>query len=184
MTQCPKCRSVYVTNTIFCAECGVYLPEVKELRTEPFDADLIPWGRDSHSIHEADTAPLDPETRSIRLRISNCPTESTNGADSQRRELEIALVRPIRLGRLDPVEGVYPEIDLTEDAAKERGVSREHARIFRHGDAVEVEDLGSTNGTLLNGALLPPYRPVSLQDGDQLQLGSLMIEVSFGVHRP
>jgi len=175
---------VYVTNTIFCAECGVYLPEVKELRTEPFDADLIPWGRDSHSIHEADTAPLDPETRSIRLRISNCPTESTNGADSQRRELEIALVRPIRLGRLDPVEGVYPEIDLTEDAAKERGVSREHARIFRHGDAVEVEDLGSTNGTLLNGALLPPYRPVSLQDGDQLQLGSLMIEVNFGVHRP
>ena len=90
------------------------------------------------------------------------------------------MIRPIRLGRVDPKEGVYPEVDLTD--AKKDGVSREHACIFRRGHAVEVEDLGSTNGTLLNGSRLAPYQPASLNDGDQLQLGNLLVEVSFDVH--
>jgi pSer/pThr/pTyr-binding forkhead associated (FHA) protein len=42
-----------------------------------------------------------------------------------------------------------------------------------------VEDLGSTNGTLLNGIRLDPYMPETLKDGDQLQLGKLLIEVKL-----
>jgi len=95
------------------------------------------------------------------------------------RELEIPLTKPIRLGRIDPKEGVYPDIDLTVDLAMEHGVSREHACIFRRGNAVEIEDLASTNGTMLNGTRLAPYLPVPIKDGDQLQLGKLLIEVSF-----
>jgi len=93
--------------------------------------------------------------------------------------LEIPLTKPIRLGRIDPREGVYPDIDLTIDLAMEHGVSREHACIFRRGNAVEIEDLASTNGTMLNGTRLAPYLPVPIKDGDQLQLGKLLIEVSF-----
>ncbi|GAB4548207.1 MAG: hypothetical protein Kow0063_43170 [Anaerolineae bacterium] len=96
------------------------------------------------------------------------------------RELEIPLSRPIRLGRIDPRQGVYPDVDLTDDLALEYGVSRKHACIFRRGNIVELEDLGSTNGTFLNGTRLAPYLPVPLKDGDQLQLGRLLIEVSFG----
>jgi pSer/pThr/pTyr-binding forkhead associated (FHA) protein len=45
-----------------------------------------------------------------------------------------------------------------------------------------VEDLGSTNGTLLNGERLSPYIPEILKDGDQLQLGKLLIEVCLEPH--
>lgn len=48
-------------------------------------------------------------------------------------------------------------------------LSREHARLFRKGESVYVEDLGSANGTFLNGAsVLEPRRIV---DGDRLELG-------------
>ena len=53
---------------------------------------------------------------------------------------------------------------------------------LRRGHAVEVEDLGSTNGTLLNGVPLKPYRPASLNDGDQLQLGQLVVKIEFDIH--
>jgi hypothetical protein len=182
MAQCPTCYATYVTNTVFCTECGAYLPVPKELRTEPLETSQIPWIEDTASLFATDPDLLDPDLLTIRLRIStlDCAQDRPNGKAGQERELQIALIRPIRLGRVDPKEGVYPEVDLTD--AKKDGVSREHACIFRRGHAVEVEDLGSTNGTLLNGSRLAPYQPASLNDGDQLQLGNLLVEVSFDVH--
>lgn len=182
MTQCPTCHATFVTNTIFCAECGAYLPEPKELRTEPIEASQIPWPEDATSLFATDTDLLDPDLLTIRLRISplDCSRGQPNGKAGEARELQVTLIKPIRLGRVDPKEGVYPEVDLTD--AKKHGVSREHACIYRRGHAVEVEDLGSINGTLLNGSRLAPYKPTSLHDGDQLQLGNLLVEVSFDVH--
>jgi pSer/pThr/pTyr-binding forkhead associated (FHA) protein len=78
---------------------------------------------------------------------------------------------------MDPNQSIYPEIDLTDDLALAYGVSRRHACIYRRGNDVEVEDLGSINGTLLNGKRLAPYIAEPLKDGDQLQLGKLLIEV-------
>jgi len=80
---------------------------------------------------------------------------------------------------MDPGQDIYPDVDLTEDLAVEYGVSREHACIFQRGSMVVVEDLGSTNGTLLNRERLAPFLPQPLKDGDQLQLGELLIEVRF-----
>lgn len=49
------------------------------------------------------------------------------------------------------------------------GVSRLHARIYRNGDVTFIEDLGSTNGTLVNGT--PLTSPAVLSDGDKIQIG-------------
>jgi pSer/pThr/pTyr-binding forkhead associated (FHA) protein len=49
-------------------------------------------------------------------------------------------------------------------------ISRRHARISRIGDAWQVEDLGSSNGTFLNGHRITK-RPVELSSGDRLHLG-------------
>jgi pSer/pThr/pTyr-binding forkhead associated (FHA) protein len=48
-------------------------------------------------------------------------------------------------------------------------VSRDHARVERAGDGFVVEDLGSLNGTLLNGEHLSGRSP--LRDGDTLTIG-------------
>ena len=169
MIQCPVCRIVYISNTIFCPECGAYLLAERELGTDPIEAAQIRWFRDDEAQAKAlglsEATPL-----TIRLRI---------GQGDQARELEISLVKPIRLGRNDPVEHVFPEIDLTDSLGREYGVSRQHACIFQRGETVEVQDLASTNGTLLNGQRLAPYVSEPLRDGDQLQLGMLLIDVSF-----
>ena len=48
-------------------------------------------------------------------------------------------------------------------------VSRHHARITRQGQATVIEDLGSANGTFVNGVRLTAARP--LTNGDVISLG-------------
>lgn len=52
----------------------------------------------------------------------------------------------------------------------DHGVSRRHARILERAGRCYAEDLGSSNGTLLNGALLQGEQP--LRDGDTLGVGT------------
>jgi pSer/pThr/pTyr-binding forkhead associated (FHA) protein len=51
-----------------------------------------------------------------------------------------------------------------------------HARIFRRGDRVMVEDLGSTNGTYVNSERIT--KPTRLSRGDLLQIGATVFEVT------
>lgn len=55
------------------------------------------------------------------------------------------------------------EVDYALDDA---GISRIHAEIVREDGNLVVKDLGSRNGTSLNGKTLVPYRTYPLQDGD------------------
>jgi pSer/pThr/pTyr-binding forkhead associated (FHA) protein len=54
-------------------------------------------------------------------------------------------------------------------------VSQLHARVFRHDRDLFVEDLGSTNGTFLNGKKVSS--PVSVRKGDRIQFGRTTMEV-------
>jgi pSer/pThr/pTyr-binding forkhead associated (FHA) protein len=54
-------------------------------------------------------------------------------------------------------------------------VSTVHARLFRRGDDVYVEDLGSRNGTYLNGS--PVAGVTRLRRGDRVQFGQTIGEV-------
>jgi len=44
---------------------------------------------------------------------------------------------------------------------------------------VVIEDLGSINGTFVNGKRLAPYLPETLSNGDIVQIGRLLIEVEL-----
>lgn len=72
------------------------------------------------------------------------------------------------IGRLSEKRGVFPEIDLTLDEA----VSHRHAllNISPEGQ-LTVRDIGSSNGTMLNGAELKPLEDIPLNAGDTLTLG-------------
>jgi hypothetical protein len=58
--------------------------------------------------------------------------------------------------------------------------SRQHACIRLAGDAVTIQDLGSTNGVWVNGERLG-VRPRTLRDGDRLLIGTTEISV-FALH--
>ncbi len=55
------------------------------------------------------------------------------------------------------------------------GVSRKHARIFAEGDAYFVEDMGSSNGTKVNGNVIKKHL---LADGDAVSLGPVVFNFS------
>ena len=52
-------------------------------------------------------------------------------------------------------------------------VSRRHARLSLAGEALQVEDLGSTNGTAVGGKALRAGEPVVLHAGNKLRLGDV-----------
>jgi len=165
---CPFCGAKQVPNTIFCSECGIYLLDDENKGTESLDFGKISWGDDDE---EKTTDPLVPKTGQLAIRLK---------IGDHEREMQAMLTKAIHLGRLDPASDVFPEIDLTNDNGLEKGVSRRHARIIRRDSSVVVEDLGSINGTFVNGKRLTPYIGETLNDGDQLQLGNLMIQIYMG----
>lgn len=64
-------------------------------------------------------------------------------------------------------------------------ISRRHAHLWHEGDAIFLEDLGSTNGTFVNNTRL--YDRVELYDGDEIQVGDafrLLFTSPGGVTRP
>ena len=65
-------------------------------------------------------------------------------------------------------------------ALNDRMVSQLHARIFRRNGQLFVEDLGSTNGTLLNGQKVSASQPSAIRKGDRLQVGKTVLEVTSG----
>jgi hypothetical protein len=83
------------------------------------------------------------------------------------------------LGRFETSadDGLY--IDLVPYEAVEKGVSRFHAALFRSEAMLVIQDLHSTNGTVLNGRLLLPNEQQRLHDGDEIYLGMLRIDIAF-----
>jgi pSer/pThr/pTyr-binding forkhead associated (FHA) protein len=55
-------------------------------------------------------------------------------------------------------------------------VSRKHAKITYEGGGYLIEDVGSTNGTLLNGNEIKGLGKQALKDGDQIQLGTTLFK--------
>lgn len=56
-------------------------------------------------------------------------------------------------------------------------VSGRHARLTWDGSAWWIEDLGSSNGTLLDGTPCPPHIPCQAASGARLSLGEMVFEL-------
>src|SRR6266404_4071837 len=83
------------------------------------------------------------------------------------RELPLTGSR-LTLGRTEPADLVI----------NDQSLSRVHASINRDGERVWIVDEGSTNGSLVNGAPVPPSG-TPLRDGDEIYLGNTTIVVAF-----
>ncbi|MFN7251938.1 MAG: DUF6382 domain-containing protein [Anaerobacillus sp.] len=84
----------------------------------------------------------------------------------------------IQITKLPFVIGRNPE--KAQYAEKTAGVSRTHIEFEKNGENVAVRDLGSKNGTDLNGQRLVPYKLHMLQDGDQIKVGKVVYTFKTG----
>jgi len=85
----------------------------------------------------------------------------------------------IIFGRADQSSPHQPDVDLSPFGALEKGVSRVHAAIDRSDDVLTLVDMGSSNGTNLNGQRLTADQPRVLRDGDEIRFGKLVVHLYF-----
>lgn len=75
------------------------------------------------------------------------------------------------VGRRDPVTGIHPDIDLTP-VDNQRSISRRHAKLYKRGIKYFVaEDLGTMNGTFVNGERIDTGQPIEIRPGDEVRFG-------------
>ena len=173
MIKCPKCDAIYPLNTLFCSECGEYLTTNGQTTTAIRFSEA---GGEDDSFADGDGA----QPAKSEQSASHDSSESVTlliGEALQR--ITVPLKSDLLLGRLDPVNNNYPDVNLAAYGGTEQGVSRRHARILYTDGTLEIEDLGSVNGSTLNGTPLTPYMAHPLATGDVLQLGKLTIKIIF-----
>lgn len=107
------------------------------------------------SLPESDTVEKDPDQHTLVIRMRNFSASYTITKDVT------------TIGRPDSATQNYPDVEIELDD----GVSRKHAEIrFKNGNYYVV-DIGSTNGSLLNGDLLEPDVEMKLNHGDRIRVG-------------
>ena len=111
--------------------------------------------------------------------VPSMPTDGTAKVPRRQRVTELRVVAPkrhkghqIEIGSEPLVIGRSENTDLS--VADDSFLSNVHARIWIANGAAVVEDLGSTNGTLVNGNRISDV--VALRPGDRIQMGSLVVE--------
>ncbi len=152
---CGFCGQRIVATDLFCAFCGSKQPIAQ------------------HGVHS--------EIYSRSAGTAKLLIEGTSELDAPVFTLE----KPENLvGRRDPQSNIFPEIDLSKYDPQTK-ISRRHARIWREGENYLVEDLGSSNGTILMAGYsdmvrLPPRQPHILGNGDRLRLGDTTLHFLSG----
>lgn len=89
-----------------------------------------------------------------------------------RRRIALPNSGGLVLGRFDPNVNSSADVDLHYDDQKKLSVSRRHARVLGLQNGHTIEDLGSTNGTRLNGRALEIGEVAPLKPGDLVTLGN------------
>lgn len=91
-------------------------------------------------------------------------------------EFHLSIGSETTIGRADPVTGICPDVDLT-DVDVDRSTSRRHAKIVRRGDKFFlVEEIGTTNGTFVNGRRVETGVPSEMVPGDEVQFGLVKMD--------
>ena len=164
MIVCSNCQHKNVAGAMFCAECGAQLDGVETLITQAITDEQIEAELKKKAARPE--APAAPANSWLSLHLMDSG-----------KILPLASRNEFTLGRLSEGQPIMPDIDLTPYQAYASGVSRLHAVVKRDASRVMVMDLGSSNGTYLNGRRLNPHTEESLNHGDIVALGKLKIQI-------
>src|SRR5688572_32795904 len=164
MIVCPNCKNNNMTGSMFCTECGSQLVGTNELVTQSIPSDKLntsskrPTGGLSQSFTVSDS------WASLHLLDTG-------------QVLPLSERNEFTMGRVSEGQPIMPDIDLSPYQAYAAGVSRLHAVIKRMGPNIIFIDLGSANGTYINGKRLPSNIEQVLNHGDIVALGKLKMQI-------
>jgi hypothetical protein len=157
----------------FCGHCGA------ELTGEPPQPVAKGDGDSSGTLIDTEIPPkpVKVKSRPVSAPPARAKLVVMRGGQPE-REFSIT-GESATIGRWDPDAGAFPEVDLSED---DPGcyVSRHHARIFVKEGRYFIEDLGSSNKTVVNkAAKLNPHSPHELKNGDEIIAGKTFLKFTI-----
>jgi pSer/pThr/pTyr-binding forkhead associated (FHA) protein/ribosomal protein L40E len=141
---CPECGFQNPETANYCSKCGSLL-----VREEADEATMAFTPEHAEEEGQAELEDFGIKGPALVVRSGGGRAGETFVLDQERTTV-----------------GRSPECDIFLDDVT---VSRRHAVISRKGDHLEIEDLGSLNGTFLNRKRIESSAP--LADGDELQIG-------------
>jgi hypothetical protein len=167
MVICPNCQHKEISGAIFCSKCG---------------AQLVDTNLSTHKIHTAERPDAERITNSLKPQPPGTLQSwiSLHIIESG-QILPLADRTEFTLGRTAEGQPIIPDVDLSPFNAYANGVSRLHSAIKLVNNQVVIVDLGSSNGTYLNGTRLSPYTEMPVADGDIAYLGKLKIQLLISV---
>ncbi len=165
MNVCPNCKHTNMAGAVFCSECGFPLDAEDMLTTQTIATGQVKEALGRQKGTAGPPPPVLPDSwMTLHLLDSG-------------QLLPLSDRREFTLGRISEGQPIMPDIDLSPYQAYASGVSRLHAVIKQQGQRVIIMDLGSSNGTYLNGKRLTPNVEHILHHGDVVALGKLKIQV-------
>ena len=163
MILCKNCLHKNPPGAIFCAECGAQLT-AGEIATQSIRTDKV----------------KPSAGRGVPIPIPKPITDNSWGSlhlMDNGQILPLTDRNEYTLGRLSEGQPVVPDLDLSPHQAYAAGVSRIHAILKRDGKRVTIMDLGSSNGTYVNGKRLTANSERLLNHGDVVALGKFKFQV-------
>jgi len=188
MQICPTCGHRNRFGILLCENCGTNLSTGQQTAAGTRDLrDPSPPAATNNDTEE------DPGAVATKLETSEEKAVRTAGSTrfdtAMTLRIEVVggatpiILKPksndMILGRRDPTTGATPEVDLTPYAGYRMGVSRKHASLRLQESQLNLWDLGSSNGTFINGTRLNPHRPYPIRDGDEIRLGQMVLRLFF-----
>ncbi len=166
MIICLKCGHKNMTGSIYCDECGSQLTALEDLVTQRMDPEPGDLAGPRSSKQEA-----------RRPAAAKLDTWGTMHLLDTGQMLPLSERGEFTLGRVSDGQPIMPDIDLSPYHAYASGVSRLHAVIKRNGERITIMDLGSSNGTYVNGKRLTANAEQVIHHGDVLTFGKLKIQI-------
>jgi hypothetical protein len=185
MIQCPNCNHQEMDGALFCSECGSQIPFRDNQTTQTIrkiNSNTLPARPTSGPL---ENRPHFPGSRPLSdASLKAAEVNSANGAPTVSLHLvESGQIVPLfgraefTLGRMAAGQPILPDVDLAPYEAYTLGVSRLHAAIKIIGQSVVISDLGSSNGTRVNGQKIAPQVEFPLKHGDVVTLGKLKFQI-------
>lgn len=169
MILCPTCHSEEISGALFCSECGARLVVVDSPTTQAIDRNQ--------------TGLLMFQTRAAAPPPAPISTAGIGDAAVSLHLIESGMIlhlsgqNEFTLGRVAEGQPILPDVDLSPYEAYAQGVSRLHSALKLNNQRVFITDLGSSNGTRVNGQKIMPNVDFPLNHGDVIALGKFKIQV-------